>query len=192
MSSDPHWLEMAFWTSQICLTLVAALTAWFAYHQLVALKRNSDQELRISHSNLILSFDHRFANDLFEARSAFKKAQDEIKNLILTQCPRAGDLEKDTKTREQWGKKLAEMRDKNQEDYLKLMSVCFFFETVGMMVKLEYIDKAAIFGLFKGTILAVDNCFREHIDQRQKEAGVPTGYLENVIFLCDLCKAEAR
>jgi len=43
--TGPHWLELAFWTSQICLALIAALTAWFAYHQLAALKRNSDQEL---------------------------------------------------------------------------------------------------------------------------------------------------
>ena len=97
-----------------------------------------------------------------------KKAQDEIRKLVSTECPRAGELEKDKKTREQWTKTLAEMRDKNQQDYLTLMSLCFFFETVGMMVKLEYIDKVAIFGLFKGTILAVDNCFREHIDQKTK------------------------
>jgi hypothetical protein len=83
MSSEfqtgPYWLEMAFWTSQICRTLIAAATALFAYRQLLSLKRNSDQELRIAHSNLVLSLDHRFANDLFEARMALKKAQAKLR-----------------------------------------------------------------------------------------------------------------
>lgn len=124
--TGPHWLEMVFWTSQICLTLIAAATALFAYHQLFALKRNSDQELRIAHSNLILSLDHRFANDLFEARSAFKKAQDEIKAKILMQYPRAGPADKNKKTSELWATTLAQMREKEPEDYLKLMSLCGF------------------------------------------------------------------
>jgi hypothetical protein len=105
--TGPHWLEMAFWTSQICLTLIAAATAGFAYRQLLALKRNSDQELRIAHSNLILSLDHRFANDLFEARNTFKKAQDEIKGKVLMLYPRAGPSDKNMRTSELWATKLA-------------------------------------------------------------------------------------
>jgi hypothetical protein len=67
------------------------------------------------------------------------------------------------------------MRENEPEDYLKLMSLCGFFETVGTMVKLEYIDKSAILNIYEGAIMSVGNCFREHIDQRQKEYGMPEG-----------------
>lgn len=55
------------------------------------------------------------------------------------------------------------------------------------MVKLEYIDKSAILNIFEGAIISVDNCFREHIDQRKKEDGMPEGYHENAIYLFSLC-----
>jgi len=187
-SSGPYWLEIIYWISQIFLTLIAGVTAWFAYDQLVALKHNRDQELRISHANLILSLDHRWDNELAAARSAFKKAQEEIKKSILDKDPRVGGTEKAKRTREKWTEMLRRIRDTDPDQYRQFMSICGFFETVGMMVRQKYIDEAAVINLFEGSIVAVDECFRGHIDQRAAEDGVPKGFLEHTIYLCDLCK----
>ena len=77
------------------------------------------------------------------------------------------------------------MRTQDLENYSVIMRICGFFETVGVMVGQGYIPIEEIDRLFRGPILAMDTCFRDHISQRQNETGVPPGLYEHALSLAD-------
>ena len=53
---------------------------------------------------------------------------------------------------EVFSQKLHKMRDKDTKRYLRLLKLCGFFETAGLLVRLDYVSAEDIIGLYGGSI----------------------------------------
>ena len=91
---------------------------------------------------------------------------------------------------EEWTTRLADLRERKDDKYQSLLRIGGFFETVGMMVKNEYISKRDALGLFSGPIIAFGRNFSKHIELRQNQAGVPQGLLEHALHLYEIAVAD--
>lgn len=175
---EPYWLQKIAWLSEIVVAVTAVAAARFAYFQIT-------EHTRISHANLMMAIDRRWLLDLREERDLFIKIRGELDALVAQENPHLSDLQKIELIKEKWTKTLQEMRTNSHETYLKLMSICFFLESVGLMTKKKYVNEDDIFGLLSGPIIFVDRFFRPHIEARANEMGVPKGFLEHALYLCD-------
>jgi len=190
--SGPHWLEIAAWVCQIILTLIAFFTAWFAVVQLWQIKQDSQQQLQISHANLLMAIDHRWDHEMKEARATLAKIADDIHKWVKVRNPSFTAAQVKEETREEWKKTLNGMRRRGEAAYSDALAVCGFFETVGLMVKRNYVSADDVIGLLGVSILDLDFYLRPHLEERAEEEGVPEGFFEHAIYLCDLAKAPAK
>lgn len=185
-SSEPHWLEVAYWWSQIAIAFIAAGAAIFAGFQVRAMNTARAEQLRILNATLLMELDKRWdSGEMQRARRAFQDTFEQVNGVVASNHPNLRDTEKDQKIREEWTKTLGEMRKSAKPTYARLMIICGFFETVGLMVKREYISIDDALDLFAGPIINVGRCFRGHIKDREKEMGVPSGLYEHALELCD-------
>jgi hypothetical protein len=131
-----------------------------------------------------MDLDKRWDTDLDGSRKIFSQAREEIAKTVGQEHPLAREEDREAYVKSAWTTKLNDMRNNQKDDYRKLMAIMGFFETVGLMVKMEYIDQVPILELFGGTLEGVGKYFEEHIANREKEAGVPTGLLKHARKLC--------
>jgi hypothetical protein len=150
------------------------------------------QRLRIANATLLLELDHRFDSlDLKDARATFVKMRDEISKLVSDNNSLSNEVDKKNKMIDEWTRKLSDMRKNNIYEYTNLIRLGGFFETVGMMVKRQYISGDDARGLFIGPVMIFGRNFSRHIEERQNETGVAAGLFEHALFLYDLAvKAE--
>ena len=196
LPAEHHWLEIVFWISQIVIMIIAAGAAYFAYHHVKETREHvkeaneaRKQALKISHANLILSLGARWDSAaMTRARSLSAKLREEINTRISTNRPLSKEPDKIALIKAEWKEVLAKMRVSDTPNYIRLLSICGFFENVGLFVKAGYITESDVFGLFRGSIMIIDMCFREHLEERSKELTVSPGYMEHVLYLCDLAK----
>src|ERR1700684_220819 len=173
------WLEDLSWIAQIALVLAAIVGAKLAYDQLVEIRKSSVQEVQIANASLLIQLDKRWDIDLSECRKKLAHLRDEINRSVTDSNPLANDGAKDNLVVQEWTSRLREIRKHQKDDYAHLMAIIGFFETVGLMVDLGYIDRAPIVELFGGTIISVVKFFDAHIVERGNEMGVPEGLFKN-------------
>ncbi|MEX2629531.1 MAG: hypothetical protein WD341_06285 [Tistlia sp.] len=172
-----NWLENTYWISQILLLVIAGLAAGCGYRQL----RTIELQRR---ATFLLELDRRFDEPtMAEARVLWSDLQDKAQEIVTDRAPRVNDGERMQQVQAEFTKILGQMREGDEEGYSKLMKILGFFETVGLMVRHGYVPLDDIDKLFRGPIIGIDVCFRDHIDGRQKEAGVPAGLYEHALFL---------
>jgi hypothetical protein len=186
-------LEYASWVAQVLVTLIAIAAAVVAWFQLGEMGDYRKQRLRIANATLLLELDHRFdSKELVEARELFVQTAEEISAAVSGKHPLANEEEKLVKMIADWTERLDALRKDGKDKYSQLLRIGGFFETVGMMVKREYVSAQDALGLFRGPILMFGRYFKPHIDSRQNEAGVPKGLFEHALYLYDLAVAEAK
>ncbi len=117
------------------------------------------------------------------ARQLLRDLTDKLMTKVTEAYPKLDDASKAVKLREAFAEKLAELRRTNIKVYSNLLRFCGFFETVGLMVDLGYVELTDIVKLYKGPILDINRCFGQHIQERQNESGVPEGFLEHALKL---------
>jgi hypothetical protein len=186
--SGAYWLEIVSWICQIFLTILAFFAAWFAYVQILQIKSDSAQQLRMSHASIFLAIDQRWDNDMREARTVLAEMTDDIAAIVKLKNPTLKGAGLRKAIRKEWFTTLNGMRHQRDSSYMNVLAVCGFFETVGLMVKKNYVSAKDVIGLLKAAILQVDYYLRPHIEARAKEKGVPEGLFEHAIYLCDLAK----
>lgn len=175
IGGDP-W-EYASWAAQVVIAVTAIAGAIFAGRQLQAVRR-------VSQATLLLELDSRFDSiEIREARELFSKMSDDIQTMISNENPQMNDEAKLNLCGERWRDLLSSLRTEDEAAYIKLIGFLGFFETMGMMVQKDYISQEDVFDLFKGPIADAHQCFRLHIEQRQKELGVPNGLFEHALRL---------
>jgi hypothetical protein len=199
MVIDHEWLEYASWIAQIIVAvialaaaIVAGIAAFVAWQQLGEMTNYRRQRLKIANATLLMELDHRFdSGELAEARKLIMKIAEEIGVAISTARPLVNDQEKLQRIIDEWTRRLADMRANDGDKYSLLLRLGGFFETVGMMVKREYVSKDDALGLFMGPIVMFGRNFKPHIEERQKEAGVPAGMFEHALYLYELATPGA-
>lgn len=186
-------LEYASWVAQVLVTVIAIAAAIVAWRQLGEMADYRKQRLRIANATLLLELDHRFdSKELAEARELFMQTGEEISTVVSGKHPLANEEEKVARMIADWTEQLATFRKDGKDKYSQLLRIGGFFETVGMMVKREYVSPQDALGLFRGPILMFGRYFKPHIDTRQNEAGVPKGLFEHALYLYDLAMADGK
>jgi hypothetical protein len=88
------------------------------------------------------------------------------------------------KVQERFTDELAKIRKTDLTgQYVVLMRILGFFETVGILVKQKYIQIEDVDHLLRGPILEFGVYFTPHLRARQSEKGVAPGLGENALFL---------
>lgn len=171
------WTEYIFWWSQICLFVVATIGVIIAFVQLSTIASHAK-------ATFLLELDRRFEGpELQAARRTMHQMREHSATLASQQHPQGGDAQRLSFMRQRCTQTIEEMRRQDPRGYSRLMRVLGFFETVGVMVKRNYIALDEIDRLFRGPILDIDMFFRDHIEQRGRETGVPDGLYEHALYL---------
>jgi hypothetical protein len=185
------WLEYAAWIAQIVVTLVALGAAFVAWWQLGEMRDYRNQRLKIANAALLMELDHRFdSREMTEARELFVHLGEEISSAISANHPMLNEGERLEKAAEEWTARLADLRKNKDDKYQSLLRIGGFFETVGLMVKKEYISKQDAVGLFSGPIILFGRNFSRHIELRQNEVGVPKGLFEHALYLYEIATSR--
>lgn len=178
-ANQTHWLQIISWIAQILVLAALAYAAYAAHKQI-------EQNTKIAHAGLMLDLDKRWDSaEMQETRRLFTATSSDISKMVAEEIPRANDAGREARTREKWAEYLKHYRDHDVETYSKLMAMCGFFETVGVMVKKGYISERDMLDLFEGPIVAIGRCYKEHINERTQETGVPDGLYEHALKICD-------
>jgi hypothetical protein len=188
--SRAHWLEIASWICQIILTFLAIAAAIFTYIQIQQIREDSAQQLKISHANLLMDIDHRWDHEMKEARNTLALIADDIQRWVKSRHPGLEGADLNTEIQSEWRRTLNGMRRRGSPAYLDAISICGFFETVGLMVRKNYVSADDVVELLGVSILNLDFYLRPHIEERAKEEGVPEGFFEHALHLCDLANTS--
>lgn len=188
VESDPHWLEMASWASQIILVIAALATLWYGLRQVQTAVAARLQDQETAHASAILEMDGRWESaEMKDARDCFMAVRQEVLQAVGTGNPQMNDAARTQLMRQVWATKLSQLRLANDPKYSQIMRICSFFETVGLLVKKGYVRRDDVVALFKGPILAIDTSFGGHIEDQLRETGMPAGLYEHALFLCQDC-----
>lgn len=190
--SAPHWLEFFYWVSQILILGVIVAAARYAKNQLDQMRSDSEQTLKNSQASILLGLDDRWeSTPMMESRAMFVEVNREIIKNIADNFPEINDEARVERMKENWCTKLGTIfRDDDDIDkYHKLMRMCGFFESVGLMVSRDYISEKDVLGLFRGSMVSIDRCYSKHIVERSHESGMPKGLYQHALSLCANAKA---
>jgi hypothetical protein len=191
INPEHTWLEVASWIAQLIIAALAVVGAFFAWRQLGEMSDYRQQRLRIANATLLLELDHRFDSDtLGDARDTFASMREGINKHVSENNLHDNEEEKLRKVKAEWSARLKKMRNDNDEKYSQLILLGGFFETVGVMVKKNYVAPADALALFGGPIIHFGRGFSLHINERQNEANVPSGLLEHVLYFYDLAETD--
>lgn len=161
--------EYFFWWSQTILLGVAIAAAIIAFVELRTLGRQAK-------ATLLLELDRRFEGpELSIARRILAQIRDQAATTVGLANPLASENARMQLMKPECGRIMSDTRANDPKTYSRVMSVLGFFETVGLMVDQEYVALSEINELFRGPILAIDLLFGDHISERERETGVPTG-----------------
>jgi hypothetical protein len=180
------WQEHVYWWSQVVLTAIAFGSALVGLIQLRGIRLSRVAAVHIARATFLLELDRRWDSETMTAARLFLTTiREAAAKEVAEKFPTQNDGVKERHIAELVYAKLNELHTTESPDYQKLLSICGFFETAGLMVKLGHVSTEEIMGLFRGPITVVDRCFRSHIQHRQNETGVPDGLFEHALYLCD-------
>jgi hypothetical protein len=191
-SCEPHWLEIWYWCSQVILCLIAFGTAIFAGIQLRVIRRSRLETLKTAKATFLLELDRRWDSaEMIQTRERFVRLRDDVKKKVSSENAVENPEERRRVMQEEFHKSLSPMKEINYKEYLSILRMCGFFETVSLMVKREYVDRRDIIDLFRGPMEQIDMCFPKHIKECQKEVDVTPGLYEHALSLCKVAASGA-
>lgn len=171
-----YWeLTLAEWgaVATLLLALAAVIGLWFTFYQV---RRYSIQ----GKASFLFNLDQMFEGpDFTKTRVAFSLLRTEIEKNIEAGHGHEAAEGKARLLREEFSRRLYTMRQDAPEDYLHIMKLCGFFETVGLLVERDYVALEDIVGLYGGSIVRAEEVLRTHLEKRIEEPDMPDGYFEN-------------
>lgn len=187
MNQSPHALEIAYWISQIAMALVVAGGAWIAMTQLRLLARQSK-------SSFLVELDRRWESvEMLAARSTARLHRQKLEAAVMA---RHGDKPEEVQRecyKEISRDMLADVRVKSPDEYAHFLQIWGFLETVGHLVRNNYVDISEIHSVFGHVILQCDDVSRLHHRIREadesKKVGRETHLFDNYINLADKLRA---
>jgi hypothetical protein len=172
---------------QIGLFFVAAGALLYARNQVNAARDDIEQQSNLAQATFLFNLDRRWeSSEMWNGRKLFRDLNEKLKKTVSGAHPMLGDGQKRERLHEEFAKELANLRATKPEDYMAIMRLCGFFETVGLMVEMGYVPLKEIDELLRGPIMATKHCFGLHIKERQNETGVPNGLYEHALNLSDM------
>lgn len=177
--------EFLFFLAQTLIVLIAVAALLYARAEVHESKRYAAIIARHAQATFLLKLvDEWNSAQMRRARRCFvahsKKSQEEV----FIAHHHLNDKATMDLVREHFRVQMRKLMEENiSGDYSALMTMCAFFETVGLLVRQDYVAVEDIDALFRGPILDLGIYFLPHIEDRQKEKGVPSGLYENAVYL---------
>lgn len=172
--------------AQIALVLVALIALVYARNQVHIARNDHREALKFSGATFLLELERRWSSEeLQEARSILHTIRDDLSATIGKDNPRSDDTARLAQLGKEFSRVLNKLRAEERDRYHKLMRICGFFEIVGVMVKNEHIPLSYVDQFLRGPVMILNNCFRQHIKDLQKETGMPPGLYEHALYLSD-------
>lgn len=180
-------LEVLSWLAQLIIVIAVIATALVARSQLKEMSVFRKQRLRILNATLLMELDNRWdSTEMQASRKIFREMKDHLEETVGAANPVAGDHKRIELAKQAWSNALKEKRKNSIDEYSQLMAICGFFETVGLMVKRQYIMTEDVVDLFKGPMVNIETCFGGHIEDLGNETGMPHGLYEHARSLSRL------
>lgn len=168
---DRHPMEWLYWVSQIVLVIVATGTAIFAGWQLWFIRLSHRHETESARAAFLFELDGRWNSDrMVEARRLLVELKAEVEGFIDGHYAGLDKVSKAKKASEEFSKRLQASLVGDRDKYLKYLRIVNYFETVGVMIKNGYVDRAILVDLYLGAILQTAEIFEKHLKRRQEEA----------------------
>jgi hypothetical protein len=192
-SSRTELLEEIFFTAQTILVLVAILAFAYARDQVEEARQMRSAQLRQATATFILELDRKWdSEEIRKALRIFARMRRDCLRDARIQYQTLNDEARRPKAGELFSSKLTYFRTSDKEEeldiYRSLYTFAGFMETIGVMVKRQYVSAEDIDDLFRGPVLDFGIYFTGHILERTREEGVVEGLFENALSLVERVK----
>jgi len=179
----------------IVLSIVAIVALIYGGRQLTEMRKGNRKQTESAKSQelqtraaVLLSLDQRWETEpLITCRADLMALIVEVKGEAAKLWRGEADTEILARSAELYAKRLARMAEENQRRYMQLMRICGFFETVGCVVRTEYVPVKDVLNLLRISILTAGTVFQPYIKLLQNE-GAPDDIYENFLWIVEKAK----
>jgi hypothetical protein len=176
----------------IVLATVAIVALIYGGRQLVEMREGNRKQTESARSQelqtraaVLLSLDQRWETEpLITCRADLMAPIVEVKSEAAELWRGESDIEILKKSAELYAKRLARMAEENRRRYMQLMRICGFFETVGCVVRAQYVPAHDVLNLLRISILTAGMVFQPYIKRLQDE-GAPDDIYENFLWIVE-------
>jgi len=190
---DRNNAELLFFLAQSLIILVAISALLYARAQVAEARSNSRIIARQAQANSLLSLEERWNSEpMRQARLRLIEVSSRLRDEAFKENMHLKDDAALGKVQEKFTVELKKLRKEDDTKYIELMRSLGFYETVGILVRRNYVAIEDVDLLLRGPIVDFGLYFTPHIEERQREKGVPPGLGENALLLVERIKSRAR
>lgn len=184
-AQSAHWLEVVYWATNSFMPFIAVVAIWLTIRQLEMIKAANQGTERIAKAAFLFMLDELYEGPIFsKSRKLFIDLLGEVEVEIKANCGYLPANERRVRKHEMFSQKLHQKKTDQNSQYIMIMKLCSFFETLGLFVKNGYVTQEEAIDLYGTAIVMTFNLCKTHIDSRREEdGGTNKTYMENFEFL---------
>ena len=189
---EPNSLEIAALIATILTVVAVALAAIYAGYQVRELRKANEESLKTEKARFLFMVDQMYEGaELSEARVLFYTKLIKIDKNVSETHTQKTLIERQKIIHDEFNTVLFKAREDKPEDYLKMLKLCGFFETVGVLHIAGYIELNAIVELYGISIIRVANAMETHIKKRwEEDRKLENEYMQNFLDLAKKVRAS--
>lgn len=184
-AGEPSSLEIAAQIAIILAMVAAGLAAIYAGYQVQELKKSNEESLKTEKARFLFMVDQMFEGpELSKARVLFYTKLIKIEKDVAETYKQKTIPERKKIIYDKFNTELFKAREDRPEDYLEILKLCGFFETVGVLHLSGYIELNAIVELYGVSIIRVADATETHIKKRwEEDRKLENEYMQNFLDL---------
>lgn len=182
---EPSSLEIAAQIATVLAVAAAALAAIYAGYQVRELRKANEDALKTEKARFLFMVDSMYEGaELSKARVLFYTKLIEIEKDVAKAHKEKKFIERQKIIHDEFNTALFKAREDRPEDYLYMLKLCGFFETVGVLHFSGYIELKAIVELYGVSIIRVADAMKTHIEKRwEEDRKLENEYMQNFLDL---------
>lgn len=171
----PQTLAQLTQWAQVSLVPILLVSATAA---IVQLRKNALQ----ARATFLLELETKW--DRIEgSRKRARVIEDAVRKDVFSRHSNKKDSEQEKLLREAYADYLRDLKASEPESFTELSEYWGFHETLGLMVRKGYVPFKDAYLLYKGPLIEIDRACSRFVDEWQKEAHIPPGLYENMLYL---------
>ena len=180
-----------FELTNVALFAGAIVVAVYTHRQVAAMRESNrkqaesakNQELQLR-ANVLLSLDERWESEpIMSAIADLQALVNEVQREAATLYPGANFIELRRLSAPFYVTKFQRMEKDEPSRYARMFRICGFFETVGYVVRADYVTLADVFKLFSVSINTGAMVFRPYIEEILQVEGADSRLYSNFRWL---------
>jgi hypothetical protein len=171
-------INLNFELTAIGLAIIATLAVWITLRQLKA-------QVLSTRAAVLLSLDERIGSqEIREARVVTRELNDKVNEKTNLEWSGLPEAQKASRRSEYYAQLIYEMKQSDRVKYLRLLDSLGFLETMGHVVRFNYVGLEDVYQLFGAMILKSASIFEGHIKNLQEDQKDPSLY-EHFMWLAE-------